>query len=209
MDTISLIKYGNEAKNAALKIGVEVTRENCTTPNKWHGANPIIPKAMLVRKLFDLIPIPHNITRNKNPQINPPVIPNNFPKPPPKFEKTGKPIAPRIIYVQTAASPLFQPRIYPQSAIAKVCNVTGTPDGKGMASCESVIVNAVKRPIIAMFLVDDFVFIFMITSFYPFLMLTSPEDKAFSVPSCILTHRRHWSSILVANACSQVLFPNI
>ena len=51
--------------------------------------------------------------------------------------------------------PDFQPSRNPVSAIANVCKVTGTPDGKGNEICDNTAIIAVHIPVIIRVRVDE------------------------------------------------------
>ena len=79
--------------------------------------------------------------------MNPPVTVTSLYAPPVNEANTGAPAAPSAMYAAIAASPFFHPRKHPANATAKVCNVTGMPEGSGMLICDKTAVNAAKSAI--------------------------------------------------------------
>lgn len=81
-------------------------------------------------------------------RMNPLVGPVRACRPPLKFAKTGKPTAPSKIYIIVERAPFLAPSMIPASVIAKVCMVIGTPNGRGIAICASIVRIAVNKEII-------------------------------------------------------------
>jgi len=94
----------------------------------------------------------------KNPIRNPPVGPSIIPIPPVKFEKTGSPIAPSTKYNNKTFQESFL-KIREIKNIPNVCNVIGTPIGKGILIQENITNKEVKIAKYA-------VLFFIITSIY-------------------------------------------
>lgn len=124
-----------------------VISENCIQPDICTGNMANIEMMNLSFVFLILHIIPQRYAVKINPVKNPPVIPVITDKPPLNPEKTGMPKAPRSMYMATAATPLFFPRINPVKATANVCKVRGTPDGRGIHICEHTAIIAVHRAV--------------------------------------------------------------
>lgn len=67
----------------------------------------------------------------RKPIMYPPVGPKSLAMPPEKPEKTGRPIAPSIIYPAQLTNPIFQPKTYTDMNTHKLVRDTGTgPTGR-------------------------------------------------------------------------------
>ena len=82
--------------------------------------------------------------KNRKPKIKPPLRPIRWDIPPDIFEKTGRPIAPNIMYIKTDIVPSILPKKKPAKAIANVCNVNGTPKGVGIERTDVIAKIAVN-----------------------------------------------------------------
>lgn len=92
----------------------------------------------LLSVLSHINPIINAIKGNDN--INPPVGPNIICIHPENCANTGNPIAPNEIYINSEIKPFLLPSIIPAKETAKVCIVSGTPPGNGIAICASIAV---------------------------------------------------------------------
>lgn len=111
-----------------------VTRQNIATPQSRLRIVPsAIPREKQKRNFCRCsVPSPIMYAISGKDRINPAVGPVIACKPPVKFAKTGRPMAPKRTYTSVAINPFFEPRITPAIVTAKVCIVTGTPIGIGM-----------------------------------------------------------------------------
>lgn len=68
-------------------------------------------------------------------------------QPPVKFENTGKPKAPKSIYISVADEARLAPNIIAARVIIKVCSVIGTPRGSGMEKGAITQIREAANPI--------------------------------------------------------------
>ncbi len=118
-------------------------------PHKWQVKRPAIHIAIAAILFFTFFAAAQSNTKGMNPNMKPPVTPNKVPNPLLKPENTGIPIVPIVMYRLTDKVPALIPNSKPVIAMARVCNVAGTPEGIGIASWDITAIIAVNIPVYA------------------------------------------------------------
>lgn len=124
-NAISFINVIIKTKIVGLKIFVPVKEQKWIIPKMYITNTPKIPKRIFLKLPLILSDAPQRIVNGKKPIMNPPAGSEIWWKPPQKPEKIGAPSMPKRMYVKTARQEFLAPRVYPQRAIEKVCNVIG------------------------------------------------------------------------------------